>query len=61
MQITIKQFFDDWATGDLKAEDPAIWLFLTPEVWRMRAFRAVVIDAEDVFDRSDGSVLGEMV
>jgi hypothetical protein len=59
MQITIKQFFDDWATGDLKAEDPTIWLFLTPEVWRMRAFRAGVVDAESVFNRADGSVLGE--
>ena len=59
MQITIKQFFDDWKTGDLKAEDPTIWLFLTPEVWRMRAFRAGVVDAESVFNRADGSVLGE--
>ena len=59
MQITMKQFFEDWKTGDLKAEDPTIWLFLTPEVWRMRAFRAGIIDAENVFDRADGSVLGE--
>jgi len=59
LQTTIEQFFKDWKAGDLKAEDPAIWLFLTPEVWRMRAFRAEVIDTEDVFDRADGSVLGE--
>jgi len=59
MQITMKQFFEDWKTGDLKAEDPTIWLFLTPEVWRMRAFRAGIVDAENVFDRADGSVLGE--
>ncbi len=59
LQATIKQFFKDWKAGDLKAENPTIWLFLTPEVWRMRAFRAGVIDTEDVFDRADGSVLGE--
>ena len=59
MQITMKQFFDDWKAGSLKAEDPTIWLFLTPEVWRMRAFRAGVVDAESVFNRADGSVLGE--
>lgn len=59
MQITMKQFFDDWKAGSLKAEDPTIWLFLTPEVWRMRAFRAGIVDAESVFNRADGSVLGE--
>ena len=26
MQITMKQFFDDWKAGSLKAEDPTIWL-----------------------------------
>lgn len=59
LQTTIEQFFKDWKAGNLKADDPTIWLFLTPEVWRMRAFRAGVIDTEDVFDRADGSVLGE--
>ena len=59
MQITIKQFFDDWKTGDLKAEDPTIWLFVDPKVWRMRAFRAGVIGSESVFDPVDGSVIEE--
>jgi hypothetical protein len=59
IQKTISQFFEDWKTKNLKADDPTIWLFTKPEVWRMRAFRAEVIDTEDVFDRADGSVLGE--
>jgi hypothetical protein len=59
VQATIEQFFKDWETGNLKGEDPTIWLFLTPEVWRMRAFRAGAIDTEEVFNRADGSVLSE--
>ncbi len=59
LQTTIEQFFKDWETGNLKGEDPTIWLFLTPEVWRMRAFRAGAIDTEEVFNCADGSVLSE--
>lgn len=59
IQATIKKFFEDWKVGDLKAEDPTIWLFVDPKVWRMRAFRAGVIDTESVFDPVDGSVLEE--
>jgi len=59
IQATIKKFFEDWKVGNLKAEDPTIWLFVDPKVWRMRAFRAGVIDTESVFDPVDGSVLEE--
>jgi len=59
IQKTISQFFEDWKTKNLKADDPTIWLFTKPEVWRLRAYRAGVLDTESVFDRVNGSVLGE--
>ena len=58
LRVTIVQFFADWQSGNLDAEDPTVWLFVTPKVWRYRAYRAGVVDTKDVFD-VDGSVLGE--
>jgi hypothetical protein len=59
IQKTTSQFFEDWKTKDLKADDPTVWLFIKPEVWRLRAYRAGVLDTESVFDCVSGSVLGE--
>jgi hypothetical protein len=52
----IEQYFADWQAGDLKAEDPTIWLFMRPEVWRLRAYHADVLGPESVFD-IDGKIL----
>lgn len=48
----IDQFFQDWEAGEIRGEDPAIWLFTTPEIWRMRAYKLNLLDSEDVFDKN---------
>ncbi len=52
----IEQFFEDWQAGDLEAEDPTVWLFADPKVWRYRGLRADVFAEESVFD-VDGKIL----
>lgn len=56
IQHIILQYFEDWKKGEIKGEDPTIWLFITPSIWKMRAYKTGYLDDSDVFEQKDGTV-----